>query len=93
VPKAEAKLPGGSKTIRSLDDTYANEGLPIRRSLPPGELQHLQETRTVDFVEKISKSQRIPESQNRTLKQPKTWVGSLRFHNPKNNFQPTLHRG
>ena len=58
--KAEAKLPGGSKTIRSLDDTYANEGLPIRTSLPPGEVRHLQETRMVDFVEKISKSQLIP---------------------------------
>ncbi|MEZ6032064.1 MAG: hypothetical protein R3C17_03160 [Planctomycetaceae bacterium] len=58
--KAEAKLPGGSKTIRSLDDTYENEGLPVRSPLPPGEVRHLQETGTVNFVDKISKSQLIP---------------------------------
>ena len=33
--KAAAKLPGGSKTIRSQDDTYQNEGLPTRSPLPP----------------------------------------------------------
>lgn len=32
--KAAAKLPGGGKTIRSLDDTYQNEGLPTRSPLP-----------------------------------------------------------
>ena len=58
--KAEAKLPGGSKTIRSLDDTYANEGLPIRSTLPPGEIRHLKETGSRNFVEKIGKSQLIP---------------------------------
>ena len=58
--KPTAKLPGGSKTIRSLDETYANEGLPIRSSLRPGEIRHLQETGAVNFVEKISTSQLIP---------------------------------
>jgi hypothetical protein len=58
--KPTAKLPGGSKTIRSLDDTYANEGLPIRSALPPGEVRHLQETGAVNFVDKISRSQMIP---------------------------------
>ena len=58
--KPTAKLPGGSKTIRSLDDTYANEGLPTRSPLPPGEIRHLHETGAVNFVEKISKSQLLP---------------------------------
>ena len=58
--KAEAKLPGGSKTIRSLDDTYANEGLPPRSPLPPGELRHLKDTGTAQFVEKINAPQTIP---------------------------------
>ena len=58
--KPTAKLPGGSKTIRSLDDTYANEGLPTRSPLPPGEVRHLHDTGAVNFVEKISKSQMIP---------------------------------
>lgn len=58
--KQTAKLPGGSKTIRSLDDTYANEGLPTRSPLPPGEVRHLHDTGAVNFLEKISKSQIIP---------------------------------
>ncbi len=58
--KPTAKLPGGSKTIRSLDDTYENEGLPVRSPLPPGEVRHLRETGAVNFVEKIGKSQMIP---------------------------------
>ena len=58
--KPTAKLPGGSKTIRSLDDTYENEGLPVRSPLPPGEVRHLRETGAVNFVEKIGKSQLIP---------------------------------
>ena len=58
--KAAAKLPGGSKTIRSLDDTYQNEGLPTRSPLPPGELRHLANTNTLQFAEKISGSQVIP---------------------------------
>ncbi len=58
--KATAKLPGGSKTVRSLDDTYQNEGLPTRSPLPPGELHHLANTNTLQFAEKISGSQVIP---------------------------------
>ena len=58
--KPTAKLPGGSKTIRSLDDTYENEGLPVRSPLPPGEVRHLQETGSVNFVDKIGKSQLLP---------------------------------
>ena len=58
--KPTAKLPGGSKTIRSLDDTYENEGLPVRSPLPPGEVRHLRETGSVNFVDKIGKSQLLP---------------------------------
>jgi hypothetical protein len=58
--KAAAKLPGGSKTIRSLDDTYQNEGLPTRSPLPPGELRHLANTNTLQFAEKLRGSQVIP---------------------------------
>lgn len=57
--KPTAKSPGGSKTIRSLDGTYENEGLPVQ-SPPPGEVLQLRETGTVNFVEKIGKSQLLP---------------------------------
>ncbi|MCA9009162.1 MAG: IS110 family transposase [Planctomycetaceae bacterium] len=52
--KPTAKLSGGSKTIRSLDDTYENEGLSVRSPLPLGEVRHLRETGAVNFVEKSS---------------------------------------
>ena len=65
--KAEAKLPGGSKTIRSLDDTYHNEGLPTRSPLPPGELRHLKDTGTAQFAAKISEAQVIPRKSKSTV--------------------------
>ena len=58
--KPTAKLPSGSKTIRSLDDTYQNEGLPTRSPLPARELRHPANTNTLQFAEKISASQVIP---------------------------------
>jgi transposase len=58
--KSKAKLPGGSRTVKSLDDVYTNEGLPLRTALPPGELKHLKETDTMEFNEQISQPQIIP---------------------------------
>jgi transposase len=72
--KPTAKLPGGVKTIRSLDDTYANEGLPTRSPLPPGELRHLKETGTQQFAEKISAPQLIPR-RSKTAAKPRKNTG------------------
>jgi transposase len=61
--KAKAKLPGvpgGSRTIKSLDEVYQQEGLPSRQPLPSGETKHVAATDTTDFVAQISKSQTIP---------------------------------
>ncbi len=58
--KATAKLPGGSRTIQSLDTIYAQEGLPPRQPSPPGEAKHLAQTDTTDFVQAIAQKQVIP---------------------------------
>ncbi len=61
--KAEAKLPGvagGSRTIKSLDAVYQQEGLPARQPLSPGETKHVAATDTTDFIAQIGESQTIP---------------------------------
>ena len=63
--KATAKLPGGSRTIKSLDTVYAEEGLPPRRPLPPGESKHLERTDTIAFTESIHQDQVIPRRKAR----------------------------
>lgn len=60
--KCEAKLPGGSRTIRSLDEVYASENLPQRSALPPGEQRHLKDTGTAQFADQISHTQIIPRN-------------------------------
>lgn len=58
--KATAKLPGGSRTIKSLDTIYTQEGLPPRQPLPPGEAKYIEQTSTTDFVKTTEKDQIIP---------------------------------
>ena len=58
--KPKAKLPGGSRTIKSLDTIYDQENIPQRRQLPQGEIKHLQQTRTNEFVQTISQDQILP---------------------------------
>jgi hypothetical protein len=60
--KPTAKLPGGGETIRSLDDTYESEGLPVRSRRQPGEVRQVRETGAVNLVHEIGngKSQMLP---------------------------------
>lgn len=60
--KATAKLPGGSRSVRALDDVYTNEGLPIRSPLPPGELSMLKQTGMNAFNDSISRPHIVPRS-------------------------------
>lgn len=64
--QAAAKLPGGSRTIKSIDAVYESEGLPPRSALSPGELRHVAETETVDFVDKIGAEHVVPRKRNHT---------------------------
>lgn len=58
--KAIAKLPGGSRTIKSLDTIYEQEGLPPRQEIRPGEAKHIANTETREFVRQIGQQQLIP---------------------------------
>ncbi len=52
--KCTAKLPGGSRTIKSLEEVYHLENLPDSRALPPGELRMIREAGCREFVDLIS---------------------------------------
>ena len=58
--KATAKHPGGSRTIKSLDAIYEQEGLPPRTPIRPGESKHLAASETQPFVRQIAQSQTVP---------------------------------
>jgi len=61
-------VPGGSRTIKSLDTVYANEGLPPRSPIAPGEAQHLAATDTTDFASQIGTQRVVPRIHNHTAK-------------------------
>jgi len=58
--KATAKLPGGSRTIKSLDTVYAEESLPPRHPLSAGESKHLEQSDTTAFVRSLHQDRVIP---------------------------------
>jgi transposase len=63
VPKgtrAQAKLPGGSRVVKSLDRVYAEEGLPIRQPLTAGEQRTLANTECTTFVADLAQDHRVP---------------------------------
>ncbi len=65
--KGTAKLPGGSRTIKSLDRVYAEEGLPQRKQkLPPGEREMLKQTGCDKFAESLASDQIVPRKNAKT---------------------------
>ena len=62
--KAVAKLPGGSRTTKSLDAIYQQEGLPPRTPIRPGEAKHLAASATQQFVRQLAQSQTVPRKPN-----------------------------
>jgi transposase len=58
--KALAKLPGGSRTVKSLDRIYCEEGLPSRQPLPEGEKKMLEAQACSEFVISIATDRVIP---------------------------------
>lgn len=58
--KALAKLPGGSRTVKSLDRIYSEEGLPSRHPLPEGEKKMLETQACSEFVTSIATDRVIP---------------------------------
>ncbi|MBM4094900.1 MAG: hypothetical protein FJ276_36645 [Planctomycetes bacterium] len=72
--KAVAILPGGSRTIKSLDRIYAAEELPPRQPLTAGEQRVLQATESVSFVADLAHDRLVPRKMKtpRVEEQPST---------------------
>jgi transposase len=62
-----AKLPGGSRTVKSLDQVYAVEDLPARRPLTAGEERTVRATGTAEFVQWLEREHVIPRRQAVTV--------------------------
>jgi len=58
--KPKAKLPGGSRTIRSLPQVCRSEGLPSPRPLSPGERRTIRQTGSEPLVKQIAATQVVP---------------------------------
>jgi len=63
--KCAAKLPGGSRTIKSLAGLCAGEGLPPPRELTPGERRTVAESGCAEFVAQIAAAQVVPRAATR----------------------------
>jgi len=63
--KGLAKLPGGSRTIRSLAAVCASEGLPAPQGLSPGEARTVHAAGADAFVAQIAKPQVVPRRSGR----------------------------
>ena len=58
--KAVAKLPGGSRTIKSIAQVCASEGLPEPRELSAGEQRTVQAANCQTYVAEIATTQVVP---------------------------------
>jgi len=63
--KCQAKLPGGSRTIKSLAAACQSEGLPLPRPLSPGEQRTIEQTECATFVAQIAAHQVVPRAPKR----------------------------
>jgi transposase len=72
VPKgtrANAKLPGGSRVVKSLDRVYAEEGLPARQPLTAGEQQTVSHTKCTAFVAELAHDHLVPRKKKQSTTQ------------------------
>jgi transposase len=70
--KAVAKLPGGSRTIKSLTALCQSEGLPSPAPLSPGECRVVKDAGCECFVAKIGETQLLPRRNNAAPQQSKS---------------------
>ena len=64
--KCVAKLPGGSRTIKSLAGLCVSEGLPAPLPLSSGERRTVQESACAELVAQIAASQVVPRRSRQT---------------------------
>ena len=58
--KCQAKLPGGSRTIKRLAEVYREEELPELRELPAGEKRMLHASGTASYAQSLTEQHIIP---------------------------------
>jgi len=58
--KAERLLPGGGRTLRSLDEVYQSEGLPQRSVPPAGERRVIEESKASEFFKGLGRAKVVP---------------------------------
>ena len=63
--KCKAKLPGGSRTVKSLAGVCETENLPPPKPLSPGEQRMVEEAGCADFVARSGQMQVIPRRGSR----------------------------
>lgn len=68
--KCTAKLPGGSRTIRSLPEVCRSEGLPAPRVLSPGERRTVRQAACEAHVARIAESHLTPRRSDKSSKPP-----------------------
>ena len=64
--KCQAKLPGGSRTIKSLVGVFQSEGLPPPRPLSPGERRVVQASGCAEFVAQLGAERVVPRRPSQT---------------------------
>jgi transposase len=70
--KAVAKLPGGSRTVKSLAGACQSEGLPQPRPLSPGEQRTVERADCAAFVAEIASAHVVPRPPKRRKTQEET---------------------
>ncbi len=63
--KCQAKLPGGSRTIKALGEVCQSEGLPTPRPLSPGERRTVKAAGSQAFVTQIATAHLVPRPPKR----------------------------
>jgi transposase len=58
--KGQAKLPGGSRTIKSLPEVCRSEGVPAPAPAPAGEQRHLADLKLNEFAEGLQQAHVVP---------------------------------
>jgi transposase len=75
VPKgtrAKAKLPGGGRTIKSLDRVYVEEGLPPRKPLAKGEKRTIAASSCATFVASLAHDRVVPNKKKTSTEPQET---------------------
>jgi transposase len=70
--KSQAKLPGGSRTIKPLEAVYELEGVPAVKAPPAGEARHVEEIGLTSFAASLHEEHVVPRRGGRTQALPVT---------------------